>query len=346
MFSRCLLVCLMLFAVLATGSAVAAGPAGPRLAIKAHDSCCGSELITVGPTGEQPQSLAGDSWPPLLVVGDRPSWSADGNLLAFSASASALGIGDEGRVVAVARADGGGLRVFPRSFFREGADPVVSPDSSSVVFQRVQLVKVLPGRENLLLKSSLWVLDLGDGSVRQLTRWRLGNFLWPSSFSPDGSTLAATSFSRRGLRAVAIDLRSRRLSVIARDAWEPTYSPDGSRVAFVRRTHWLDPGRDEGPRTVDVLVVAHANGGAPKSLFRRRAIVAWPSWDPSGERLAFTLSPAEEGSGDLSPEEGDKVMAINADGTCLTKVFSDPELTLFGSAWQPGVGREAGPISC
>jgi hypothetical protein len=39
-------------------------------------------------------------------------------------------------------------------------------------------------------------------------------------------------------------------------------------------------------------------------------------------------------------------MAINADGTCLTKVFSDPDLTLHCSAWQPGVGREAGPIGC
>ncbi len=39
-------------------------------------------------------------------------------------------------------------------------------------------------------------------------------------------------------------------------------------------------------------------------------------------------------------------MAINADGTCLTKVFSDPDLTLYGAAWQPGPGREAGPIVC
>jgi hypothetical protein len=39
-------------------------------------------------------------------------------------------------------------------------------------------------------------------------------------------------------------------------------------------------------------------------------------------------------------------MAINADGTCLTRIFTDPAMTLSGTAWQPGVGREAGPISC
>jgi hypothetical protein len=39
-------------------------------------------------------------------------------------------------------------------------------------------------------------------------------------------------------------------------------------------------------------------------------------------------------------------MAINADGTCLGQVFSDPDLTLYGPVWQPGVGREAGPMSC
>jgi hypothetical protein len=39
-------------------------------------------------------------------------------------------------------------------------------------------------------------------------------------------------------------------------------------------------------------------------------------------------------------------MAINADGTCLIRVFTDPALILHEVAWVPGVGRGAGPISC
>ena len=89
-----------------------------------------------------------------------------------------------------------------------------------------------------------------------------------------------------------------------------------------------------------------SGGGTPVQLARIKGGLAWPSWDPSGQRIAFTRL----GGGTLGesshPHEGNAVMQINADGTCLTKVISDPELTLFGSAWQPGVGREAGPISC
>jgi len=43
---------------------------------------------------------------------------------------------------------------------------------------------------------------------------------------------------------------------------------------------------------------------------------------------------------------GDSIMEINADGSCRTKVLSVPKVTLFGATWQPGPGREAGPIAC
>jgi len=88
--------------------------------------------------------------------------------------------------------------------------------------------------------------------------------------------------------------------------------------------------------------------GAPvgsRSLLRMRGRLGFPSWDSSGQRLAFVNS-LDEDPGDNGLEEGNRVMAINADGTCLTKVFSNPDMTLYGAAWQPGIGREAGPISC
>jgi Tol biopolymer transport system component len=248
-------------------------------------------------------------------------------------------------VVAIVEEDGSGLRLFPQAVLT-GGDPVISPDGATVAFQRLQLVKVLPGRENVLTKSSIWLLDVKDGSVRQLTRWRVGTSLEPTSYSPDGSTLAAQSFGRRGFRAVAIDARSGRLTLLVRDAWEPTYSPDGTRLAFVRLKNWLTVRRnDVTSQPVIELFVARANGSAARRLLRKRGLIAWPSWDPSGSRLSFTRSPVDSPRS-RTPLEGDKVMAINADGTCLTKVFSNPELTLSGSAWQPGIGREAGPINC
>jgi Tol biopolymer transport system component len=274
-----------------------------------------------------------------LVAGDRPSWSADGSSLAFGLSRFG---DDNGPIVAVAQADDGSRRAYPRAFLNSG-DPVMAPDGASVAFARARLVKVLPGRENYLFKSSIWLLDVGDGSVRRLTRWRLAAYLMPSSYSPDGSTLAMTVFDRRGARAVGLDVNSGKSKEIARRAWEPTYSPDGTRIAFVRRRAW--EVRSNDPKPFTELVVGRVGSGGGRSLLHAVGLIAWPSWDPSGSRLSFTRSPVDSPRS-LSPLGGDKVMAINADGTCLTKVFSGPDLTLVGSAWQPGVGRGAGPIDC
>jgi Tol biopolymer transport system component len=340
MIRRATLLALVAFLAIAASGAVAMAPPGPRLAIVAHDPCCGTDVITTGLAGELPQTMSGEPQPwNELVAADRPSWSADGNSLAFAVSRFKE---DHGPIVAVARSDDGDRRPYPRAFLNSG-DPVMAPDGASVAFARARLVKVLPGRENYLFKSSIWLLDVEDGTVRRVSRWRLESYLMPSSYSPDGSTLAMTVFDRRGARAVGLDIHSGKFKEIARRAWEPTYSPDGTRIAYVRRRAWEVRGSD--PKPVTALMVGRVGSGGGKALLRRVGLIAWPSWDPSGSRLSFTRSPVDSPRS-LSPLRGDKVMAINADGTCLTKVFSDPDLALHGSAWQPGVGREAGSIDC
>jgi hypothetical protein len=37
---------------------------------------------------------------------------------------------------------------------------------------------------------------------------------------------------------------------------------------------------------------------------------------------------------------------INADGTCSTLLLMSGRVLFSGPSWQPGPGREAGPISC
>lgn len=325
---------------LAGGPTVAAvgAAAGPRLAISSFGPGGARDaVIAVGPSGQDLGVLVSD--PNYWGIGERLSWSADGNLLAFAASGPF-----RGPLLGVATASGGS-RLFPRAFLNAG-DPILSPDGRSVYFARSKLVKVLPGRENYLFRSSIWSLTIATGSARQRTKWQLGIPLAPSSFSPDGRMLAGTRYTRRGLEAIATNLRSGRIRVLARQASEPIYSPDGSEVAFVRWKNWLASGRDDGSPPINELRVTRV-GSFPRSrlLLRKRKLVAWPSWDPSGGRLAFTLSRVVE-NGFESPERGDKVMAINADGTCLTKVFTDPDLILYGAAWQPGPGREAGRIDC
>jgi hypothetical protein len=175
--------------------AAAAPTEGSRLAISIFSSGAGEEggsdqVITTDPSGGDSQKLFGGSGE---LIGPGLSWSADGNWLAFSApgakSTASGPFGTGWPVAAVVRADGSGLRVFSRAFLN-GGEPVMAPDGRSLLFQRLKLVKELPGRENNLLKSALWSLDVKDGSVRRLSRWRLASFLNPVSFSADGLTLS------------------------------------------------------------------------------------------------------------------------------------------------------------
>lgn len=303
-------------------------------------------MITTGPSGEHPRLLVGGEG---FYVGDSLSWSANGERLAFPVdeveSAAEEPFGTGWSVAAVAKLDAGATDAFPRGFLN-GGKPVMSPDGNSVVFQRIKLFKTLPGRESYLFKSSIWRLDVEDGSARRVTRWRLQGFIEPGSISPDGSTLLADSFGYRVPEGVvAVDLRSDRVSLLARAASEPTYSPDGTRLAFLRdKTRHFNLPKPNRPITE--LWVAQADGSAARRVLRKKGYISFPSWDPSGSRISFTYNPAAEATGEEEPEPGNKVMAVNADGTCLTTVFSDPDATAYASAWRPGAGRGAGPISC
>ena len=328
-------VVLLALAVLAVAGvfARAASPEGPRLAIVAQKY--GQEVITAGPLGEDPLQIVDSKH---AGSGSLPSWSADGSRLAFTADVYP----DDDPVLGVVDADGSNLRIYPRIRLELG-DAVMAADGRSAAFARVRIRRI--GKRTYTLTTSIWSFDFEEGETRRLTRWQ-GEFLVPSSFSPDGSTLAATGFDLRRFRAVAIDLRSERTSLLARNAAEPMYSPDGSSFAFVRWKPRQPRGAKEEASLVGELRVGRV--GVPigsRLLLRMRGRLGFPSWDPSGQRLAFVNS-RDEDPGDHGLEEGNRVMTINADGTCLTKVFSNPDMTLFGAAWQPGLGREAGPIVC
>lgn len=298
-----------------------AAPEGPRIAVLADISAQrGPDIITVGPNGESPQGVIKEAgW-------SRPSWSADGGLMTFGSYGEW-----SGEVVAVAEASGPGIRFFKRASL-ESDNPVMAPDGHTVAYA---------------YKGSIWLLNVISGSVRRAVPWRLRTDFEPSSFSPDGSKLAGTTSPGAGSGdAVAVDLRTGKVSLLAREASEPVYSPDGSEVAFIRWKNWRTSWVDDGSPPIDELRVTRV-GSFPRSRLLRRShkLLAWPTWDPSGERIAFTRTRVIENGYD-DPKKGDALMAINADGTCLKRVYSDPETTLYGGAWQPGPGREAGPISC
>ncbi|HEX6152469.1 MAG TPA: hypothetical protein VFZ19_03000 [Solirubrobacterales bacterium] len=311
--------------LLAASTAMAAVPAGPRLGvIKITWNPARAALITVGPNGGAPMRLAGGQ------AGGGPvdsfliaplSWRPDGAEVAYT------GIGD----FFLAGADGSGAHRVNAA----GAEaPVFAPDGRTVAFTRIHKGS-----------NAIWTIDLASGEQRQLTPWRDGLHHIASSFSSDGTTLLATRIDRDRNgepEAVALNLATGAVTRLLRNGYGPTYSPDGTKIAFVRETGKQQSGGEEGGswRATDLFVLNVASRSLRRLTRTPYKEELFPSWDPSGERIAFTRF--RGGHYDWA----NSIVQINPDGSCETELLARKRTVFYGAAWQPGPGREAGRIKC
>jgi len=355
MFRYLLSVVVVVGLVVGPGAVEADVPAGPRLAlIVSHPfPHAGSEVATVGLDGAAPLRLSGGSGLESVgpLVEGRPSWSADGGLLAF------VGIAGGGPpTVFTVHADGTRLRPLreSRRILFQGP-PVMAPDGGSVAVFRMDVVSGhfersgtgSAGDQPLRVRTAIWSLDTDGRGLRPLTPWSQSRVLFPSSYSPDGSTLGATEVRFHpdiGPRAVAIDLDSGRTVVLASHARGPVYASDG-RFAAVR-SHigkGKPPLEAEKVESSDLLV--GTPGQRPAKVLSMRHGFSWPSWDPSAQRISFTtLAGGQYGIPGLG--RSGSVKQVNSDGSCLSTLLRPGRDFFGGAAWQPGPGRGAGRIAC
>jgi dipeptidyl aminopeptidase/acylaminoacyl peptidase len=300
--------------LLAAGAATAAAPAGPRLAVvKETRSPNRVTLLTVGPDGSAPMRLAGGQarYSPLAGFG-RLAWRPDG------AEVAVPGIDS----IFLAAADGSGARELNIA----GAErPVFAPDGHTLSFTRIGGGKAVA-----------WTIDLESGVQRRLTPSRRGLHYYSSSFSPDGNTLLATRIdSHRGgqTELMALHLDTGGATRVLADGFAPYYSPDGSKIAFLREVG--------DPPASDLFVLDVAGGSQRRLTHTPHEDELFASWDPSGERIAFARFPRRH------YEWADSILEVNPDGSCETEILAQKKRTVFyGPAWQPGPGREAGRIAC
>lgn len=332
--------CLM---VVGTGPpALAADFDGPSLSFVRLGLKPETSEVRISPAGgSNSQVIAGGE----LGAGPLPypysdlAWTPDGSKVVFSgAPRSLFSELDPGRQrLYVSDLDAGSIRAIAGT--RGARQPVMAPDGRTIAFVRIKhgYWRTAEGKRRQWYRSSLWLVAIDGSELRRIRPWRNEGGETPEAFSPDGGTLL---IERGQGNIVAIDKRGKELGVVARRAWDPAYSPDGSEIALIRLG-------DEGevPRVDVDLVVMKVDGSGEVQLTETPAMETSPSWDPSGQRIVFKRRLNLE-SELAEMDFGDSILQVNADGTCLSKIFSSPGAAYLDPAWRLGPGRGAGRIAC
>ncbi len=244
-----------------------------------------------------------------LLDGSDPAWSPDGRTLAFVTAPAG-----EKPSISTVSADGSDLTpIFQLQGQPGGIGPQAwSPDGSQLVFASFD---------------GIYVMNADGTGVRRVTRYEGEHACYDvdPSWSPDGSTIVFAALcegGNEGLWTVGVDGSDLR-QLIGGDYEvdeyrSPVWSPDGTKVAFVKTEWTLDD-----PIKQAAIQVVNADGTGLTRLVTGVAFDRSFAWSPDGRALAFTRY--HEGGSDiflLTPQT-EEVSQLTHTGDAV-----DP-------AWQP-----------
>ncbi len=244
----------------------------------------------------------------------RPVVSPDGEWVAYTVSTSSLEPGESGTRIWMMPAAGGESRPMTAQGY-SASSPDWSPDGRYLSFM---------ASRGDSAHTQVWILDRRMGEGQQLTdaKWGISGYEW----SPDGSKLLLSirdpdpidtlpahlkpkttppweidrlQFKRdrvgyltgdQHTHLYVFDLATKTTTQITSgnfDAGSPSWSPDGTRVAFVaNRTE-----NPDGNSNTDIWVVDAANTDRGQNLLQittNPGSDGSPVWSPDGEWIAYT----------------------------------------------------------
>lgn len=193
------------------------------------------------------------------------------------------------------------------SFSGRDSSPAISPDGRTVAFS-----------SNRDGQPRIWLKQVTGEAEAALTT---GPDDLPR-FSPDGTQILFVrpdGESTSLFRAAVLGGEARRL---IENATEGDWSPDGSRVAFLRI------GSRDG-KTVTSIGVASADGSGAREVASEPGKLRGPRWSPDGKRLAAVF-----GSGSLAAAAHQCAVLVDVESGEKTVVNApDARRTLSSAAW-------------
>lgn len=192
--------------------------------------------------------------------------------------------------------------------------PSVSPDGGRIAFLRN------PGPAG----AELWVMKADGTEQRRLAGGVSLEFPQPPSWSPDGRSIAVVGSpggGPAGLWVIGADRAGARRLGDAEAG--PVWCPDGRLVAFDTFDSSTCGPIDRNCATA-LLTVVRPDGSGRKVLAKE---AIWPSWSPSGSRLAF--------AGGASGTDVAEIEVVSAGGGLPRRVVPSSAGPFGAPTWSP-----------